>query len=173
MTVANLPIALFDPRGRCNRKGLLVVALGMLVAEIIVGVVVLCGAVGLDHPAMVASKAVLMLAAVSAAAQRLHDTGRTAWWIAGALIGLFAGGLALSFGLLQFMSLESLQPGGSAFLIVTTAITLPMLAMMLWLHFAPGEARANRFGPVPEGLGFARCIRSGEPAHGTSSAVPA
>ena len=100
-------------------------------------------------------------------------TNATAKALAGALIGLFAGGLALSFGLLQFMSHESLQPGGSAFLIVTTAITLPMLGMMLWLHFAPGEARANRFGPVPEGLGFARRVRSCEPAHGTSSAVPA
>ena len=33
---------------------------------------------------------------------------------------------------------------------------LPVLALLLWLHFAPGMAGPNRFGPAPDRLGFAR-----------------
>ncbi len=156
MTLASLAITLFDPRGRCNRKGLLTVSAGMLAAEIAVGAVIWFGLLSLEDRAMVAVKAVLILAAISAAAQRLHDTGRSAWWIVAAFVGLFAGGLALCFSLLQFMPITSMQPGGAIFLIVTATITFPMLAMMMWLHFAPGDPRANRYGPVPTGLGFAR-----------------
>ena len=173
MTLASLPITLFDPRGRCNRKGLLTVSAGMLAAEIVAGAAIWLGLLSFEDPAMVAVKAVLMLAAISAAAQRLHDTGRSAWWIVSAFIGLFAGGLALCFGLLQFMPIASMQPGGSVFLIVTVAITIPMLAMMMWLHFAPGDPRANRYGPLPAGLGFARRERRNAPARNEPASLPA
>ncbi len=173
MTLASFAITLFDPCGRCNRKGLLTVSAGMLAAEIAVGAVIWLGLMSLEDRAMVAVKAILILAAISAAAQRLHDTGRSAWWIAGAFVGLFAGGLALCFGLLQFMPIASMQPGGSVFLIVTIAITLPMLAMMMWLHFALGETRANKYGPVPTGLGFARRERRKAPARNEPASLPA
>jgi uncharacterized membrane protein YhaH (DUF805 family) len=108
------------------------------------------------HPAMLTLKLLLLQAAICAAAQRLHDTGRSAWWLVWGFLGLFAWGLAIGWGLMYWLPVQSMQPGGQGFVLLSLAIALPAFAMLTWLHCAPGETEANRFGPVPDGLGFSR-----------------
>jgi len=164
-------LLVLDPRGRCNRKGLLVAALALLAIQIAAALVLWLEPSLVGHPVMLALKLLLLQAAICAAAQRLHDTGRSAWWIPAAIAGLFVWGLAFCWGLMYWLPIQAMQPGAQGFVMLTIAISIPTFAMLMWLHFAPGEARANRFGPVPDGLGFARRERSTAVVGGPATAA--
>src|SRR5262245_28689841 len=149
-------VNILDPRGRCNRRGLLIAALVMLAVEAGTGAWLWLAGGSLDDPIALAIKAMLVYAAISAAAQRLHDTGRSAWLIPWALLGIVVWAFTLAIAAMLALAPEQMQPGERGFNIVFGGVLLPMLAMLLWMHFAPGEPRSNRFGPVPRGHGFAR-----------------
>ncbi len=160
MSLQPLILSLIDPRGRCNRKGLFVAAAIMLGAEIILGLGLWASERTLDDPLVVAIKAALIYLAFSAAIQRLHDLGRSAWAMLWASLAMLGWSLALAFAVVLQMPPDAMEPGKLGFAIVFGGIALPMLAMLLWLHFAPGEAKPNKYGPIPEGLGFARATPS-------------
>jgi uncharacterized membrane protein YhaH (DUF805 family) len=74
---------------------------------------------------------------------RLHDIGRSGWWVLGIfaieLLGAFVG-----FGLFR----------GEASVQVMGAFVLIIFGLVLWLGFIPGQGDANRFGEPPApGLG--------------------
>jgi uncharacterized membrane protein YhaH (DUF805 family) len=76
------------------------------------------------------------------AAPRLHDIGRSAWWVMVG-VGLEVAGLVLGLATGQLL----LGPG---------LATLSIFGLMIWLGSVPGEAVANRFGEAPKpGLSFA------------------
>jgi uncharacterized membrane protein YhaH (DUF805 family) len=156
MSIATLPIAILDPRGRCNRKGLLIAALGLFLIQVAGAIVLWLRPELLEHPVTIVSKVVLLVAAITAATQRLHDTGRSGWWMLWSFLGLFAWGLAFGWGLMYWLPVQAMQPGGHGFAALTAAIAVPAFAMLMWLHCAPGDTCANRYGAVPDGLGFAR-----------------
>ncbi len=160
MSLQHLILPLVDPRGRCNRKGLLIAAAIMLAVEVVVGLGLLASKRTLDDPLVVAIKAALIYLAFSAAIQRLHDLGRSAWNIAWASLAMIAWSVALAFAVVLQMPPEAMEPGHAGFAMVFGGIALPMLGMLLWLHFAPGEPEPNKYGAVPSGLGFARFARS-------------
>ena len=148
--------ALLDPRGRCNRKGLFVAAVSMLGVEIATSGLALAAGYGLDAPVLMPAKLVLFYAALAVAAQRLHDLGLSAWRMLWAAVALIAWSFAFTFGVMVYVPPENMAPGGSGFAIVLAGVGVPMLALLLWLHFAPGMAGPNRFGPVPDALGFSQ-----------------
>lgn len=156
MSLQPLILSLIDPRGRCNRKGLLIAAAIMLVVEIVVGVGLWASERALDDPSVVAIKAALIYLAFSAAIQRLHDLGRSAWAMLWATLAMIVWSVVLAFAVMLQMPPEALEPGKLGFAIVFAGIALPMLGMLLWLHFAPGEPSPNKYGAIPSGLGFAR-----------------
>jgi len=77
---------------------------------------------------------------------RLHDLGRSGWWMA-AVIGLELVGIGLTVALFPF-----------ADLLVGAGLTVfAMLLAMIVLGLIPGEASTNAFGDVPApGLSFGR-----------------
>jgi len=166
-------LSLVDPRGRCNRKGLLMAAAIMLGVEVVAGLGMWASERTLDDPLVVAIKVALFYLAVSAAIQRLHDLGRSAWNMLWASLAMLVWSVVLAFAVVVQMPPDQMEPGKLGFAVVFAGIALPMLAMLLWLHFAPGESKSNRYGAIPGALGFARVTHShAEPMtpHATSAA---
>jgi uncharacterized membrane protein YhaH (DUF805 family) len=84
--------------------------------------------------------------------KRLHDIGRSGWWLpagAGAMC-VWAAVLGLFMGFV--VGMDGLQPGAPTYIALLAALMLPAMGITLWLHLAKGEVGANRFGPEPAGL---------------------
>jgi len=149
-----LVLSLLDPRGRCNRKGLLIIASAMLGVELILLGAFLAFNLSLVGPAASGLKLLFCWLAITACSKRLHDLGRSAWNLVWALpVTIFwtlAIALAFAFGL----GMESLMPRSPWYPLAIGASMLPVVAATLWLHLARGKPGANRYGPEPEGLGF-------------------
>lgn len=151
-----------DPRGRCNRQGLLLAALALLAIEIVGGALLWLGAIGVDSPGVAILKCALVAVAFSVTGQRLHDCNMSAWRMVFALLAVVVWAFAVAFSFAIWGGPEMMRPDGPIFMAVFASVMLPVLVMALWLHFAKGDATANRFGPVPTGLGFSRPARQAE-----------
>lgn len=156
MPLQPLLLSLFDPRGRCNRKGLFLAALLMLVVEVLLGVALWVSERPFSDPYVLVVKTVLIYMALSAAAQRLHDLGHSALCLLWASLALFSWAFVLGFIVVLQFPPEQLAAGQLGYSILFVGLLQPMLVMLLWLHFARGEEGPNRYGPVPDGLGFSR-----------------
>lgn len=149
-----LVLSLLDPRGRCNRKGLLIIASAMLGVELsLLGAFWAFDLSLVGAPAS-ALKLLFCWLAITACSKRLHDLGRSAWNLAWALpVTIFwtlAIALAFAFGL----GIESLMPRSPWYPLAIGASMLPVVSATLWLHLARGNPGPNRFGPEPDGVGF-------------------
>lgn len=137
-----------DPRGRADRRELLVIAILLLGAE--AWLVLLAALTGEEWPTVaIATKVLILLVGGVTIIRRLHDCGLKAWWLPAAflftLIWTFAAcGAAVLIG-----GFDVLEPGTLGYTILLGTAMLPPLAATLWLHFAPGDATANAYGPVP------------------------
>jgi uncharacterized membrane protein YhaH (DUF805 family) len=97
-------------------------------------------AIALIAPSQVKiSEVVLVILAVP----RLHDIGRTGWWVM-AGVALEVVGLIVALFVLNSLA-------------ATGLVSLGVLGLMAWLGAIPGEDGPNRFGPKPgPGLSFGR-----------------
>ena len=173
MPIVSILRSMLDPRGRCNRKGLLIAAVVMLVVEAVAGLGLWAAERALNDPILLPFKAAMIYLAVSAAAQRLHDLGLSAWRIGWATLAIFGWCIAVTLAAMVTFGPERMAPGEAGFTIVFASLLMPMLVMLLWLHFAPGEPGSNRFGPEPEALGFARHVGRGREVPGGAAGAAA
>lgn len=151
-----LILIIADPRGRCNRKGLAVLAVALLAVQMVAAIAIWAAGAPLDGPVAVALKLGFLWLALAAASKRLHDTGRSAWWILWCLIGILVWSTVVATTLLIVLGDRILSPGSGGFETHFALTMLPVIAATLWLHFAKGEACANRFGPCPERHGLSQ-----------------
>jgi uncharacterized membrane protein YhaH (DUF805 family) len=154
MTLTHLALDLFDPRGRCNRKGLLIIACALLALQVAAGLLVWQGVLVPAGPAMRIGEVLFLLMAASATSKRLHDIGLSALWILAGLGGMVLWSIVLALLLLFTAGATALQPGAAGFMTAVAGTMAPAFAVTLWLHLAKGEPGRNRFGPEPTGLGF-------------------
>ena len=154
MAFPSIVYHLFDPRGRCNRKGLFIVALSLLAVEIVTGLAFWMGEVSLSGPFGMAVKVLFFWLATVAVAKRLHDLGRSAWWIVGGFAFLIVWSVCGSLILLLSVGESVLDPMSRGFMASVMLTMFPVLVATLWLHFARGQVHSNRFGPVPQANGF-------------------
>lgn len=159
-----LVLSVFDPRGRCNRRGLLLIALALLAIQALTALAIWLSGAALDAPVAIAIKLVFLWLAIAAAAKRLHDTGRSAWGILWSLLAIVAWSTVVAIALLLIMGDRMLVPGSGGFETHFALTMLPVLAATLWLHFAPGEPQPNRYGPSPSGNGIAAPLLRADPA---------
>ena len=143
-----------DPRGRCNRKGLLIVAGLLLGAELVVGALLWLAGADIEGPAVIAFKAVCVWSAICAGSKRLHDMNLRAWWMLGTLALTTLWTLILVVVLYVAVGEQALEPGSGWYLIALAGSALPILGATLWLHFRRGAPGINRFGVEPQGIGF-------------------
>lgn len=145
---------LLDPRGRCNRRGLLLLAGVMLLLEIVLGLAVWGFGFSLHGPLASAVKLLLFWVAICACSKRLHDLGLGAgmlgWGLVATIVWVFTVALAVAFGL----GMEHLLPAGRWFPAAMAACMLPVIGALLWLHLAKGDETGNAYGPPPSGLGY-------------------
>ncbi len=151
--------SLFDPRGRIDRKGLLLLAVCLFAAQIAVYGGAWLGLYAARAIAVQGFELLSLWVCMVAAIKRLHDIGYGAVWV---MIGfgakcLFALGLVVSVMLVW--GLQALETGTSSYWTVVGLTMLPAVAGTLWLHVKPGERRTNRYGMVPGRTGFS------EPQH--------
>lgn len=155
MSATEIAQAFLDPRGRCDRQGLLFIAIVLLVLQLVLGGGFWLADVDLTGPAAMLLKAVFFWAAIAAAAKRLHDFGRSAWWLVGGLAVAVAWSFALAFAAILMIGPEALTPQSPWFAAFFAGTSLPLFAALMWLHFAKGMPGPNRFGPATTAWGFA------------------
>lgn len=169
-----------DPRGRCNRKGLLVLMLVTLLIQALAGAAVFGLGLSLTGPVALVIKLAFVWVAISASIQRLHDTGRSGWWLLAAVVfllvwlSLWGGFIPLFVG--TTYGFEHIQLYSPFFFVCIAMGYAPVVASALWLHFKKGQSGPNRFGPEPDDSGFARRLPMPANRAATSSAynsVPA
>ncbi len=136
---------LFDPRGRASRQDLLVAAGVMLAVDMLMA----ANATGV---ALYALKILAYWIGCVGIVKRLHDVGRSGWWLAGGAAALCIWAAVLGLGLGFTFGLEQLRPGNIAYIVMLALLILPALGVTLWLHLAEGEKGMNRFGAEPDGI---------------------
>jgi uncharacterized membrane protein YhaH (DUF805 family) len=158
LRIALNPRNLLDPRGRCNRAGLLVVAAVLLAVEVVIALAFYTSGVSFTGPLAWAVKLVLLWTAIAATSQRLHDCGMSAWWILGAAAGVMAWCFVVTSAVMVWLGPTGFEPGAIGFIVSLLSVMLPVLGLVLWLHCAPGQVHANDYGPVPGPDGFAKPV---------------
>lgn len=150
-TVRHLPLQLFDPRGRASRSDFLAVGLVMLVLQGLWLAFAWQVEERFGRLPSLPVNVLFLYMAVCATARRLHDTGRSAWWMPLATLGWIAAGTVVGVLLALVLGPERLRPGSPPFWLVFVILMAPALVAVLWLHLEDGEAGPNRFGPSPDG----------------------
>lgn len=170
MSAVSFCLALADPRGRCDRKGLLMVALALIAVEAVVAGVVVAAGIGLDHPGLLAVKLACLWVATAVVSKRLHDLGMSATRMLWASLGVIVWSTVLALVSMFWFGDAGMEPGMAGYNLAVAGTALPVLMMTLWLHFARGEAGSNRFGPEPAVNGFSHPVAG---ADETGHMVPA
>ncbi len=146
--------ALFlSTRGRVGRQAFWIAFAVLIVVGIVLNLIPIIGQL---------LALLLVWPYVAVGAKRLHDVGRTAWWMLAPLllsIGCFvaaavAGGASF---LAAFQQNDNQAIGqavgglGVLLLLVCLAILIPP-GFLLWLGLDKGDEGTNRYGPPPEAL---------------------
>ncbi len=153
MSAARFALHLLDPRGRCDRRGLLAAALVLLVLQVAVALALWLNDVPFDSRPSVALSAAFCWVGFAVVSKRLHDLGRSAWLIpAAALVWLACAFVAATA--VSIVDPDALAPDGAGYWIALSLLLLPLVAALLWLHLAAGDPGPNRFGPAPQHAGF-------------------
>lgn len=146
---------LLNPRGRCNRRGLAVIALVLLPAQLLFFAAISAFGGDFSSPVAVAIKVAFLWMAVVAVIKRLHDLGRGAVWFPLGFAIWFGCSLVVAVVAIVTFGPDAIAPGTAGFVFVLVGNMAPMVAAMLYLHFKLGDQGPNRFGPACDGHGFA------------------
>lgn len=145
---------LVDPRGRCNRQGLLALTLVALTVQAVGGTLLALAGKPLDGALAMSLNAPIFWIGAMAVLKRLHDMGRTGWWVLAMSAAWIVWAFVATFLAVAIVGQGAIAEGSVGFWIIFAAIVLPAFGGLLYLHAAPGEAATNRYGEVPGPLGF-------------------
>jgi uncharacterized membrane protein YhaH (DUF805 family) len=143
-----------DPRGRCNRKGLLLAAAILLAVQVALGLGLWKAGIDLTGHLALILDAVFCWVGFALISKRLHDLNHSAWWVPTAALFWLAAAVSLAVLIVLIGDPEILAPGTPSYWIAFAAMLAPLLVVAAWLHAAVGDVGDNRFGPAPTGLGF-------------------
>ena len=159
MLAIQLLKASISPYGRCNRTGLLHVTSALIAAQVLLSVLLWLagspthGAFGLSF------NAVLIWAGFCATAKRLHDIGLSAWWIPVFFASLILWSFIQTFLLFMLIGPSILDIFHPMFWLSIAGILTPVLAVTIWLHYAPSDPQPNSYGLSPGANGFSASSR--------------
>ncbi len=155
MSFAQHVLEVADPRGRCNRKALLGIAIALLAIQALAMALHWLSESAIVHTAAAVVELGCLWIATSAAIKRLHDVGRSGWWVPGFILILFVWMLIASFVTFLTLGEAVAKIGTPEFLVYASAAMVPPIAATLWLHFAKGQSGQNKYGPEPDESGLA------------------
>jgi uncharacterized membrane protein YhaH (DUF805 family) len=153
MSAIGLALHLFDPRGRCDRRGLLAAAVLLLVLQVAVALALWLNDVPFDSWPAVVLSAGFCWVGFAVVSKRLHDLGRSAWSIPAAALVWLAGAFVATT-VVSIVDPDALAPGSTGYWVALSLLLLPLLVVLLWLHLAAGDPGPNRYGPAPQHAGF-------------------
>ena len=149
-------IDFFDPRGRVNRAGLIVLGGVLLGAQLGVYGTEFLGGQLIGPGLGIAINAVLLWLGIAAISKRLHDLDASAARLLWAALLLVLGAVAASVGAIYGLGETAMLPGHIGYFIVAAVVFGPVIGGIIWLHCATGIDGPNRFGPAPGLSGFSR-----------------
>lgn len=164
---ARFVLHILGPRGRCDRKGLLLVAIAVVGLQAELALALRLGWLEQDGLGVALGGALVMVLCFSGTTKRLHDIGLSAWWILAGLAGLVGWSVVLGLLLAVTAGPAALHPGSFAFVLAIIGVMIPAFAGTLWLHLTPGMPGDNRYGPEPDSLGFSFLLPPGRTQFGT------
>lgn len=145
----HLALQLVDPRGRANRRDFLHAAIALFALQCLC----LAGITLFDPQAqglwLLPVNLAFAYMACAATSRRLHDLGRSAWWMPAAVALWIVTGFVIAFGLALIVGHHALAPGAPGFWLTFACLLAAPLAGALWLHITPGDGGSNKFGPAP------------------------
>lgn len=153
--ISNFFVSALDPRGRCNRRGLFRISRGIAAIELALLAAAWCTGAGLDGPAITLLKVFCVWVTFASASKRMHDLGLSAWRLLAGVAALLAWLLLLTTVLTIVGGPAAVDPESPQLKYAVAGVVLPVLATIIWLHFAPGQAEANIYGPAPSAAGAA------------------
>ena len=146
----------FDPRGRIDRQGLIIFAAVLIGAQAgVYGAFWLFDASTASGLAC-ASHGLFLWLGLAAVSKRLHDLNLSAWRLAAAAAGCLVWCFVFSLAIVFVLGEEAFTTSDTGMIVATIGALTPLAALTVWLHWARGEAKDNRFGPAPGPLGFSR-----------------
>lgn len=147
---------LADPRGRCDRKAFLHIALAFLAAQTGIAALLWSLGVEVDQTATLLMNAPVLWIGTTVCIKRLHDVGRRGWWLPGAVAVWLIAAVVVVMLVAIVLGPEAMAEGEPAFLAMFALVSLPAFGALIWLHMAASVPHANRFGPVPTGFGLSQ-----------------
>jgi uncharacterized membrane protein YhaH (DUF805 family) len=143
-----------DPRGRCNRKGLLLAAAILLASQVVIALGLWEAGIDLSSPIAMLCNAVFCWVGFALISKRLHDLNHSAWWVPTAALLWLAAAVCLAVLIVLIGDPDILAPGTPSYWVAFASMLMPLLVVAAWLHAAIGDAGDNRFGPAPTAHGF-------------------
>lgn len=154
MTFLRVLQTFLSPRGRVNRKGMLI-AVGMLVVVEIVGAsLIWIGGIDPSSAPINVLKACFLWIAISAVCKRLHDIGLSGWWLPLAATLQIIWTAVLAITMFVSFGIEQMQPDAEGYAMMLAGCAVPIIAAALWLHVSEGQSNLNSYGPTPGRSGF-------------------
>lgn len=151
VSLRRLSLQLFDPRGRASRSEFLAVGIVMLALQVLWFAIAWQVEERFGRLPSLPVNLLILYMGLCATARRLHDTGRSAWFMPLAAMGWAAAGAVVALMLALVLGPGHLRPGSPPFWLVFLVLMMPPLIAVLWLHLEEGDAGPNRFGPSPDG----------------------
>jgi uncharacterized membrane protein YhaH (DUF805 family) len=146
--VSQWPSLLLDPRGRVSRVGLLASVSLMLGIEAFL--VVLMPEESTALPVYFwPLKTLALWAGMVGLFKRLHDVGRSAWWILAGMAALCIWCAVVALIVAVISGSSAFLPGSTGYIVLLGLVMLPAIGVTFWLHLEPGDPFPNRFGPPP------------------------
>ena len=144
-------LQLADPRGRCDRTDFIWASITLVAAQLAFALGLWVTNAGYMGWRGLVANVVFVWLGYAAISKRLHDLGRSAWWLLGAMLGWLVGAGALATAIVVAAGPSAIEPGAAGYLATFALMMLPPLVLAVWLHVAEGEPVDNRYGPVPAG----------------------
>ncbi len=138
-----------SPFGRCNRSGLLRMTCALLAIQAVVAALVWLLAATFHGPMAMIFKSLFLWLGFCATAKRLHDMGLSAWWVPSFFIALILWSFLQTFAMVILIGPDVLHIYGPMFWLLLAGIITPVLAVTIWLHYAPGQPNRNIYGSPP------------------------
>jgi uncharacterized membrane protein YhaH (DUF805 family) len=142
-------VQLADPRGRYDRVDFIWAAVTLIAAQAAFAL----GLWLMQAPFVgwrgIVANLVFGWLAYAAISKRLHDLGRSGWWMLAGAALWFAAASAVALSIALVAGPDALETGTRGFWATFLALMLPPAGLAVWLHVAAGEPAANRWGPAP------------------------
>jgi uncharacterized membrane protein YhaH (DUF805 family) len=142
-------LQLADPRGRYDRVDFIWAAIALIAAQAAFALGLWVTNASFMGWRGAVANVVFGWLGYCAICKRLHDLGRSAWWLLGHVTAWLLVALVAALIVALAVGPDALEGGTPTFWATFAVLMLPPAGFAVWLHVAAGEPLANRYGAAP------------------------